>query len=114
MAAAAIAGCGGDGDGAVSPDEARACLEDEHLRVVGGPRAPDDTDAPDTELIVAGHESSAVVAFYDDAARADRLAPLLEERATAPGAVERHGTITIFWVRGKSGSEAGRIRACVR
>ena len=107
----AIAGCGDDG--AASPADARACLEDQHLRVGGGPRAHDDTDAPDTELIVGGRESSALLAFYDDEARAERMEPAFEALATQPGAVERHGKVTIFWVRGKGSGEAGRITACV-
>ncbi len=112
VVAAAVAGCGSD-DGAASPEDARACLEDAHLRVEGGPRAPGDADAPDTQLLVGGHHSSAFLAFYDDEARAARLAPRIEDLATQPGAVERHGKVTIFWVRGKAGDEAAKIKACV-
>ena len=112
VVAAALGGCGSD-DGAASPEDARACLEDAHLRVAGGPRAADDADAPDTQLLVGGHHTSAFLAFYDDADRAARLAPAIEELATQPGAVERHGKITIFWVRGKETDEAAKIKACV-
>ena len=111
-ASIALAGCGG-GSGPASPGDARACLEGEHLRVLAGDRALDDTDAPDTELIVDGRQTSAFLAFYSDQARANRYEPALQQRATEPGAVERHGSITIFWVRGRRTPEGERIKACV-
>ena len=109
-ASVALAGCGG---APASPDDARACLEGEHLRVLAGDRALADSDAPDTELIVDGRQSSAFVAFYDDEALAVSYEPALQQLAIAPGAVERHGRITIFWVRGRETAEGERIKACV-
>jgi hypothetical protein len=112
VVAAALAACG-DGDGTASPQDARACLERDNLRVAGGPREPGDTNAPDTELIVSGRESSAFLAFYKDEERAVRFEPAIQERATEPGAAERHGKVTIFWVRGRHSGEAATITACV-
>jgi hypothetical protein len=111
-ASVVLAGCGG-GRGAASPEEARACLEQGDLRVLGGQREPGDADAPDTELIVAGRQSSAFLAFYDDEARAVRYEPDLQARALEPGAVERHGSVTIFWVRGRRTREGEQIKSCV-
>ena len=109
-ASVALAGCGG---GHSSPDDARACLEGERLHVLAGDRAPDDSDAPDTELIVDGRQSSAFLGFYDTEARAVRYEPALQRLATGPRTVERHASITIFWVRGRDTAEGELIRACV-
>jgi hypothetical protein len=62
---------------------------------------------------LSGRQSSAFLAFYDNDARALRYEPALQRLAIAPGAVERHGRITIFWLRGRETSEGERIKACV-
>ena len=81
--------------------------------MLGGPRAPDDTNAPDTELIVGTPQAGAFLAFYNELRRAERYAPGIAKRTRRfGGAVERHGKLTILWVRGKDSHDAKRIRSC--
>ena len=108
-----LAGCGG-GERAISPDQARACLAEQHFRVMGGVRAAGDANAPDTELVVGGPEMSLFLAYYDEEARAERYAPQLERNAQRfHGRVERHGKLTIVWVHGVDSAESERVRRCV-
>ena len=111
-ASVALAGCGG-GEDPASFDDARACLEDEHLRVVAAGNRSGDAGAPDWAVIVNGSRTSAFLASYDTEARAIRYERNLQGSATAPGAVERRGRITFLWVRGRETPEGDRIKACV-
>jgi len=89
-------------------------LERDGFEVLGGPRAKDDENAPDTELIVGGKEASAFVAYYEDEARAQRYHSEIEKNATRfDGTVERHDALTIVWVRGEDTQEAARIDGCI-
>jgi hypothetical protein len=113
VAAALLAGCGGGGSG-VSPAAARQCLTKAKLRVVGGPASKGDTNAPNTELIVSAPGAGAFLAYYDDIGRADKLAVMIRRRARAfHGSLERHGHLTILWVRGANTPDAERIKACI-
>lgn len=105
------AGCGD----APSLERAQACLVDERFQVMGGESLPGDLDAPEAELIVAGREANALVGFHDDEGHAERLERQVAERARGAGArLERLEELTIVWLRGADGSEAGRIRDCLR
>jgi hypothetical protein len=120
--ALAIAGCGGGGTddsvqahatGTRSPGNVRQCLNAASLKVTGGPAPAGDTNAPATELVVGGAESSAFLAFYENAARARRYAPDIRANAKRLHAtVERHGKLTILWIRGAASGEAQIIRRC--
>jgi hypothetical protein len=110
------AGCGG-GDDRPSREEARRCLSQAGLHVVGGEPEPGDTDAPDAELIandVRGGRGMVFIAYYDDEGRAERLEPSLRRNARRfDGFVERHGTLTLLWVRGERSQTGERVRDCV-
>jgi hypothetical protein len=114
--ALATAGCGG-GDNRPSREEARRCLEGLDLHVTGGERSPDDRDAPDEELIANDVLKGRVMLFagyYDDEDRAERYEPALRRNARSfDGAVERHGTLTLLWVRGAESRFAERVRDCL-
>ena len=114
--ALATAGCGG-GDNRPSREEARRCLEGLDLHVTGGERSPDDRDAPDEELIANDVLKGRVMLFagyYDDEDRAERYEPALRRNARRfDGTVERHGTLTLLWVRGDEGRLAERARDCL-
>ena len=114
--ALATAGCGG-GDNRPSREEARRCLEGLDLHVTGGERSPDDRDAPDEELIandVLKGRVMVLAAYYDDEDRAERYEPALRRNARSfDGAVERHGTLTLLWVRGAESRFAERVRDCL-
>jgi hypothetical protein len=116
IAGLAVAACGG-GDDRPSREDARRCLEEAGLHVVGGEASKDDTDAPDAELIandVRGGRVMVFIAYYDDEGRAERLAPSLRRNARRfNGLVERHGTLTLLWVDGERRPMGDRVRDCV-
>ena len=53
--------------------------------------------------------------YYDDADEAERYVPAQRRFArNHDGAVERHGTLTLFWLDGHRGRFAERTRDCLR
>jgi hypothetical protein len=114
--ALAAAGCGG-GDDRPSPEKARHCLERLNLHVTGAERSPDDADAPDEELIandILRGRVMILAAYYDDEDRAERYEPALRRNARSyDGVLERHGTLTLLWVRGNESPVAERTRDCL-
>ena len=119
--AALTIGCGGGGDDNDDADggtpvptaEAKKCLQSENFRVLGGRRKPDDLNAPDEELVASGNSAWAFLAFYKDPARAEKYAPQIADRTKDfDGSIERHGTLTIVWVRGRDGDGGKAIRDC--
>jgi hypothetical protein len=110
------AGCGG-GDDRPSREDARRCLSQARFHVVGGEPSRDDRDAPDAELIandVRGGRVMVFIAYYDDEDRAERLEPSLRRNARRfDGSVERHGSLTLLWVRGERSQMGERVRDCV-
>lgn len=114
--ALAAAGCGG-GDDRPSREEARRCLEGLDLHVTGVEPSPEDRDAPDAELIandVLKGRVMVLAAYYDDEDRAERYEPAVRRNARSfDGAVERHGTLTLLWVRGDESPLAERTRDCL-
>ena len=95
-------------------EPARACLEKAGYRVAGGSPAVDDTNAPDYEFVLNGHDGGAFIAFYDELARAERYEPAIRRNAKKfkRAAVERQGRITIVWVRLPATLRAP-VRACL-
>jgi hypothetical protein len=73
--------------------------------------------APDEELIANDVRHGRVMVFagyYDDEARASRLEPSIRRNARRfDGSVERHGTVTLLWVRGREGRLGERTRDCL-
>jgi hypothetical protein len=114
--ALAAGGCGGDDD-RPSREEARRCLEGVDLHVTVVEPAPVDRDAPDAELIANDVLRGRVMLFagyYDDEDRAERYEPAVRRNARSfDGAVERHGMLTLLWVRGHESRFAERARACL-
>lgn len=110
------AGCGGDDD-RPTREEARRCLEGLDLHVTVVEPAPDDRDAPDAELIANDVLKGRVMLFagyYDDEDRAERYEPALRRNARSfDGAVERHGRLTLLWVRGEAHRLAEQVRDCL-
>ena len=107
--------CGGD-QVPVSAEETRTCLKDADFNVQGPVvRESDDSDAPDQTLVVSssGRGSGAYIGWYGAEARADRYASKITEHAkNFRGSVDRHGRLTIIWLRGQNTDEAGQIRDC--
>ncbi len=92
-------------------EKARRCLIARGVRVVGGPVLPPvspGSSSPDGELVVGRSAAHVLfIAFYTDAARAQRLlAQLMRNAGRLKGQVERHGAVTILWVQPPSGSRA--------
>jgi hypothetical protein len=87
------------------------------LALIGGERSPDDRDAPDKELIandVLKGRLMVSAAYYDDEDRAERYEPALRRNARSfDGSVERHGALTLLWVRGDESRLAERVRDCL-
>lgn len=110
----ALAGCGGDSGEPVGAEDARRCLSEERLSVQGPlKREAGDSDAPDRTLVVSGRGTLVYLGWYDDEARAERSATEQREHAKRfDGTVERHGGMTIIWVRGRDGDAASRIKRC--
>ena len=115
--AVATAGCGGGGDGRPSREEARTCLERLKLHVTPWERPPNDDDGPYARLDandVLRHRIRVEAQYYDDEQDAERYEPAQRRFArTHDGAVERHGTLTLLWVRGDEGRLAERARDCL-
>lgn len=112
---AALAGCGGGSGEPVAAEDARRCLSEGGGLKVQGPlkREADDVDAPDSTLVVTGRETFVYLGWYDDEARGRRSAAEQREHAKDfDGSVERHGRLTIIWVRGRDSDEASRIERC--
>jgi hypothetical protein len=75
---------------------ARTCLTRTGLSVTGGPVfPPQGPNSPDGELITTG----ALIAFYSDAHKAQRLEPGIEQNARRfGGRVVRRGAVTVLWI----------------
>lgn len=115
LATLLLAGCGGGGGSqdARSVADVRECLARADLSAGEASRAPDDFDAPDTELTVHTTDAVALLAFYGDEQRAQRVAADVKKNARAARAtVERHGSLTIVWIRGARSRGADTIRSC--
>jgi hypothetical protein len=112
--AVVLGGCGGGGSThPPSPADARACLTKHDFRVTNGGRAGGDANTPETELIVIGAQASAFLAFYADTASADRYVAQISRRAKRVHVtLERHGPLTILWIRGRGTDAARQLRAC--
>ncbi|MDQ2759511.1 MAG: hypothetical protein M3Y17_03485 [Actinomycetota bacterium] len=96
--------------------KAQRCLTAKGVRVVGGPVLPPvspRSSSPDGELALSRSAADAVfIAFYTDAARAQRLqAVLIQSARRVKGQVERHGAVTVLWIHPPSGIRAA-VQAC--
>ncbi len=96
-------------------EPARVCLTKAGYKVIGGSPRLDDRNAPDYELVLTGHGGGAFIAFYKQIARAKRFEPGIKKNARQfrGASVERHGAITIVWVRLTGPTTRARVRACL-
>ena len=97
-------------------DKARTCLTAKGLRALGGPVLPAvsrDSSSADGELVVGRSAAHAVfIAFYTDAARAQRLqASLMRDGRRLKGQVQRRGAVTVLWIHPPSGIRAA-VQTC--
>jgi hypothetical protein len=114
--AVAVGGCGGDDD-RPSREEARRCLERLNLHVTPWERPPNDDDGPyarlDANDVMRGR-LRVEAQYFDDEEEAERSEPAQRRHARAnDGAVERHGTLTLFWLGGHRHPLAERTRHCL-
>lgn len=95
---------------------ARKCLTSRQLRAVGGPafpsRPPDPTQ-PDGELVISSTHPT-FIAFYTDAARANRIEPELKRADSGKHVIlERRGAVTIVWTQAPAGDTRESVWRCV-
>lgn len=119
----AIAGClaagaCGGGDDRPSREAARRCLERLNMHVTPRRPTPAERSSLEAELhaidiLKARVRVSAL--YYVDEDAAERFERALRRSARGvPGAVERHGSLTLYWIRGGHRSAfAGRTRDCL-
>jgi hypothetical protein len=98
----------------VAIDAAHRCLAARHLRVTGGPvLPPQGPNSPNGELIVGNGHGGAFIAFYTDPGRAKQLEPeVIQNARRLGGQVERHGAVTVLWIRSRTSQLRGSLRAC--
>lgn len=97
-------------------ESAQACLTSHSVRSIGGAGLPSsaDSSSPDGELIAGSLPSGALIAFYRDTQKAQRLEPAVLDNARRLDAeVERTGTETIFWSRPPTAVLRRAVQACL-
>ncbi len=78
------------------------------------PANPASSTAADGELIVQHAGGEAFIAFYTDASRARRLEPgVLRNAVLHNFQLERHGPVTLIWVRTPTAALREAVQACV-
>lgn len=116
-----IAGCAG-GDSGSQPDAARpttaagvsACLASAGFAVKRSTRSPGDSNAPDTELVAHGRNTTAFIGYYSDPGRATRSLPSIKRNARrAHGVVEHRAFVTVLFVSKPSSDAKRRTMTCV-
>jgi hypothetical protein len=97
--------------------KARACLASKGVRALGGPvlpANPPSSTAADGELIAQHGSGEAFIAFYTDLSTARRMATeVLRNAAIHNWQVERHGSVTVVWVRAPAAGLRATVQACV-
>lgn len=97
-------------------DSGRSCLTSRGLRAVGGPVFPSSLPDPrqaDGELVIRSSHPT-FIAFYTDAARAERTEPALRrDDAGKHISLERRGAVTIAWSHAPAADLRHAVWACV-
>lgn len=97
-------------------DSDRRCLESKGLSAAGGPAfssSPPDPAQPDGELVIRSSHPT-FIAFYTDAAKADRIEPVLRhDDAHMPVRLERRGAVTIAWSQAPAEDMRHTVWGCV-
>ena len=97
-------------------ESAQACLTSRKVRAIGNAVLPAlaDASSSDGELIAGYLPNAALIAFYRDIEKADRLEPAVLRNARRFHAqVERSGTVTILWSRPPGATLRGAVQACL-
>ncbi len=98
-----------------SIESAQACLTSHSVRAIGNAVLPAlaNANSPDGELIAGNPPQGALIAFYRNTAKAQRLEPAVLRNARRLRAqVGRIGTVTIFWLRPPSAKLRHAVRVC--
>lgn len=97
-------------------ESAQACLASRKVRAIGNAVLPPlaGANSPDGELIAGYLPNGALIAFYRNIKKAERLEPALLRNAHRLRAqVERRGTVTIFWRRPPTATLRRTVQACL-
>lgn len=97
-------------------ESAQACLTSHGVRSTGGAGLPSsaDSSSPDGELIAGSLPDGALIAFYRDIEKADRLElAVLSNARRVHAQVERSGTATIFWSRPPTAALRRAVQGCL-
>jgi hypothetical protein len=95
-------------------DTVRACLLEDGLTVLGGPRSAGDNDAPDVELLIGDPETFGFVAFYADDDHAERNeARIRKDTEAFGGSVVRRGALTLLWMPKSTPDQRAAVEACL-
>jgi len=97
-------------------ESAQACLASRRVRAIGNAVLPPlaGANTPDGELIAGYLPNGALIAFYRDIKKAERLEPaVLRNARRLRGQVERSGAVTIFWWRPPTATLRRAVQACL-
>jgi hypothetical protein len=99
-----------------SIESAQTCLTSHKVRTIGNALLPPlaSPNSPDGELIAGYLPSGALIAFYRNIEKAERLeTAVLRNAHRLHSQVERAGTVTIFWLRPPTVTLRRAIQACL-
>jgi hypothetical protein len=97
-------------------ESAQACLTSHRVRTIGNAVLPPlaDSSSPDGELIAGYLPNGALIAFYRDIEKADRLgSAVLRNARRLYAQVDRSGAVTIFWWRPPTAALRRAVQACL-
>jgi len=97
-------------------ESTQACLASHKVRAIGNAVLPPlaEPNSPDGELIASYLPNGALIAFYRDIQKAERLEPAVLRNARRLHAqVERSGAVTIFWWRPPTATLRRAVHACL-
>ena len=99
-----------------SIESAQVCLTSHSVRAIGNAVLPAvaSANSPDGELIAGYLPKGALIAFYRNIAKAQRLeAAVLRNARRLRAQVRRSGTVTIFWLRPPNAKLRHAVRGCL-
>jgi len=97
-------------------ESAQACLTSHSVRAIGTAVLPPlaSANSPDGELIAGHLPNGALIAFYRNIAKAQRLEPAVLRNARRLRAqVKRSGNVTIFWLRPPTATLRRAVQVCL-
>lgn len=97
-------------------ESAQACLTSHKVRTIGNALLPPlaSSNSPDGELIAGYLPSGALIAFYRNIEKAERLEPaVLRNARRLHSQLERAGAVTIFWSRAPTAALRHAVQACL-